>query len=203
MVVTNASDSDLIYVPLLDEGVDVWRPVRAERVSGNVFRILWRQEKSENEHWQFGPGDEVVCSDLTLSDGTVRAAIRLASDTAPLVNRGDVVEVRAVERRELAAVTFVRDYVQLQFDGPTITAVTLPSVCNSGKVFASGSPGWRDQLCGRIGKRVSRAIARAGVCLQIDFIDGSSIAISLRPEDTRGAESAIFDDRETKTLATW
>jgi hypothetical protein len=29
--VIDAGDSDLIYVPLLDEGVDIWRPVRAER----------------------------------------------------------------------------------------------------------------------------------------------------------------------------
>jgi hypothetical protein len=113
------------------------------------------------------------------------------------------VELRALERRELAAVTFVRDYVQLQFDGPTITAVTLPSVSNSGKVFAPESPGWRDQLCDRIGKRVTRAKVRPRECLQVDFIDGASIAISLRPEDARCQESAVFDDRESKTLATW
>jgi hypothetical protein len=39
--------------------------------------------------------------------------------------------------------------------------------------------------------------------LQVDFIDGASIAISVRPEDARCAESAVFEDRDTKTLATW
>lgn len=112
-------------------------------------------------------------------------------------------ELRAIERRELGAVTFVRDYVQLQFDGPVISAMTLPSVCNSGKVFDSRSPGWRDQLCGRIGQRVTRAIVRPKAYVQVDFIDGLSIAISLRPEDARGPESAMFEDSATKTLATW
>jgi hypothetical protein len=33
-------DSETIYVALLDEGVDVWRPVKARRLPSGVYLIL-------------------------------------------------------------------------------------------------------------------------------------------------------------------
>ena len=32
---------ETIYVALLDEGIDVWRPVEAERLSPDRYRILY------------------------------------------------------------------------------------------------------------------------------------------------------------------
>jgi hypothetical protein len=34
-----------------------------------------------------------------------------------------------LEGTQLSSVEFVQDYVQLRFDGPTLTAVTPPRVC--------------------------------------------------------------------------
>jgi len=34
------SQSEEIYVALIDESVDVWRPVRAKHIGGNVYRIV-------------------------------------------------------------------------------------------------------------------------------------------------------------------
>ena len=42
----------------------------------------------------------------------------------PIEERGDRVELLAIEGEQLSAVTFVQDYVQLHFDGPTITAMS-------------------------------------------------------------------------------
>jgi len=33
------SETRTIYVALLDEGVDVWRPVDAEHVAGDLYRL--------------------------------------------------------------------------------------------------------------------------------------------------------------------
>ena len=44
-----------IYVGLLDEGVEVWRPVQTEHVYGNVYRILDQPYDREIEAWQFEP----------------------------------------------------------------------------------------------------------------------------------------------------
>ena len=63
-----------IYIALLDEGVDVWRPVQAERLSGNTYRILGQPYDRSVESWQFEPGDVVLCEMVESSEGRIRAA---------------------------------------------------------------------------------------------------------------------------------
>jgi len=65
-----------IYVRLLDEGVDVWRPARAEHLGENVYRIVSQPYDREIESWQFEPGDDVVCELIESSDGRILAATR-------------------------------------------------------------------------------------------------------------------------------
>jgi hypothetical protein len=67
-----------IYVSLLDEGVDVWRPVQAERLHGNHYRIINQSYDRAMETWQFVPGDEVICEMVKTSDGLILAATRKA-----------------------------------------------------------------------------------------------------------------------------
>ncbi len=50
-----------IYVLLLNEGIDVWRPVQAEHLHGNIYRIMAQQYDRTTELWQFEPGDVVLC----------------------------------------------------------------------------------------------------------------------------------------------
>ena len=63
-----------IYIALLDEGVDVWRPVQAEHLSGNVYRILSQSYDRTIESWQFEPGDVVLCEMVESSEGRILAA---------------------------------------------------------------------------------------------------------------------------------
>jgi hypothetical protein len=69
-----------IYVALLDEGVDVWRPVRAEQLSSNLYRILAQSYDRAVESWQFEPGDVVVCETIESSEGHILAATRKADE---------------------------------------------------------------------------------------------------------------------------
>ena len=71
-----------IYVSLLDEGVDVWRPVQAEHVHGNVYRIIEQPYDSSIESWQFVPGDEVFCDVIEVHDGRILAAISKTKQSA-------------------------------------------------------------------------------------------------------------------------
>lgn len=64
------------FVRLLDEGVDVWRRVRAEHLHGDVYRIVEQPYDRETESWQFDPGDEVVCELIDVGDGRILAATR-------------------------------------------------------------------------------------------------------------------------------
>jgi hypothetical protein len=67
-----------IYMPLLGEGVDVWRPVQAEHLHGNVYRVLDQPCDRDDESWQFELGDEVMCELIELDGGPVLAATRKA-----------------------------------------------------------------------------------------------------------------------------
>jgi hypothetical protein len=56
-----------IYVALLDEGVDAWRPVQAEHVGGDLYRLVGKPP--DDEVWPFATGDVVRCEMRTLSGG--------------------------------------------------------------------------------------------------------------------------------------
>ena len=44
-----------IYVALLDEGIDVWRPGEARKIAANTYLILDQNYDREVEAWQFEP----------------------------------------------------------------------------------------------------------------------------------------------------
>ncbi len=68
-----------IFVSLLDEPVDVWRPVQAEHLQGKVYRIVEQPYDREVETWRFGPGDVVLCEVIESSGGEILAATSRAS----------------------------------------------------------------------------------------------------------------------------
>jgi hypothetical protein len=63
-----------IYVKLLEEAVDVWRPVEARYLYGSVYRIA-DEPPDTTETWQFAPGSLVLCRPLDLGDGPVPTAV--------------------------------------------------------------------------------------------------------------------------------
>ncbi len=66
------------YVYLPDEGVDVWRPVRARKIADNDFQLPTpRDYDPQIERWQFPPGSAVQCERKTIADGEILAAVRL------------------------------------------------------------------------------------------------------------------------------
>jgi hypothetical protein len=70
------TDMAHIYVALRDEGVDVWRPVQAECLGGDTYRIRSQPYDRSIESWQFEPGDVVLCEMVESSDGRILAATR-------------------------------------------------------------------------------------------------------------------------------
>lgn len=72
--------STKIYVALLDEFVDVWRPVQAERIRDGIYRIIDQAYERELEVWQFEPGDVVVCEMKELGEGLALTATRKATE---------------------------------------------------------------------------------------------------------------------------
>ena len=67
-----------VYVALPQENVDVWRPVLAEPLGGNTYRILPQEYDRDVEAWAFEPGDSVICEWCDLGSGQVLVAKRRA-----------------------------------------------------------------------------------------------------------------------------
>jgi hypothetical protein len=68
-----------VYVRLLGEGTEVYRPVPAEGISPSVF-ILGGQDihNVDDEEWEFLPGDQVEVETRSLSGESVLVATKLA-----------------------------------------------------------------------------------------------------------------------------
>ncbi len=68
-----------IYVPLLDEGTEVWRPVAAEELPNGVFRIVAGRPDWNDERWEFPPGAVVCCEQRELSGESALVAVKRAT----------------------------------------------------------------------------------------------------------------------------
>lgn len=66
-----------IFVRLLNEAVDVWRPVGASHLHGDVYRIADQPYDRHVETWQFKPGERVVCEQIDSNEGRILAATRV------------------------------------------------------------------------------------------------------------------------------
>jgi len=61
-----------IYVKLLDEDIDVYRPVNAIKINDCIYKIIDDDQKAyqeDGEVWEFKKGDIVKCSYKNLSQG--------------------------------------------------------------------------------------------------------------------------------------
>ena len=60
---------DIIYIPLFDEKLEVYRPVEAEHIKVNIYKILSTNSSLDDEIWQFSYGDYVRCEECIFSSG--------------------------------------------------------------------------------------------------------------------------------------
>lgn len=97
--------------------------------------------------------------------------------------------------RQLGAVVFVQDYLQLQFDGTLLTLTTWP-VVHREKEFKYGDARYRDVLCDCIARVVEIADVIARDRLRIVFRDGSKLVISLKDADRVDPEAVRIDQQD-------
>ena len=74
----SSTDTVVIHVRLLGEGINVWRPVQALQLSESTFQIA-AEPVPEDESWSFQPGDIVVAEHRLSADaGEALTAVALA-----------------------------------------------------------------------------------------------------------------------------
>ena len=70
--------TDTVYVALLDEGTNVWRPAPARKVADSTYEILRPADYDpDGEKWEFPPGSIVQVEPRRTSGGELMTAVRL------------------------------------------------------------------------------------------------------------------------------
>lgn len=76
------SNTETIYVHLLDEGTIVVRPTQGVLLGGGVYRLLPTSDYDpDTEHWQFPPGSVVRCVRETREGDNILVAHVLNADS--------------------------------------------------------------------------------------------------------------------------
>jgi hypothetical protein len=73
---TKVVDMKQVYVRLLNEGTDVWRPVAAT-AQGDGTYLLSERTMSEDEQWEFPPGSRVTVEEMVFEGKPELVAVRL------------------------------------------------------------------------------------------------------------------------------
>ena len=110
---------------------------------------------------------------------------------------------KLIDGRELASVTFVRGYFQLNVDGPYLNVYTTPEIGFAGSIIKSNELGFYDKLCQLVGKKILSAKEFSGICLMLNFEGDIFLRISLKPEDRQCAEAAMLQDGTGKQWNVW
>ena len=75
------SDTEIIYVRLLNEGTDVFRPTRSIPIGGDKYRLLLDDQIDINdETWEFSPGSIVRCRVIESEGEKILLAVELADE---------------------------------------------------------------------------------------------------------------------------
>jgi hypothetical protein len=97
---------------------------------------------------------------------------------------------------ELASVEFVRDYIQLRFDGPVLTKKNDPVLRVSGQKITRETQEFANFLIGCIGNKVIATRFIESEIAEIVFDSNIILFVSLRPQDYITVNALIFDGKE-------
>lgn len=93
---------------------------------------------------------------------------------------------------ELNTVAFVMDYVEFQFNGPVLRALTNPIVQATGSLTRFPEAGSRDALCSLIGLEVVAVQIRKDDRIDVVMDGGRVLTIPLDAKSRVGAEALHF-----------
>jgi hypothetical protein len=101
--------------------------------------------------------------------------------------------LQSVVGEYLSSVTFVMDYLQLDFSGHGFTMNTWPTITIENRTLGHADGGYKDALCSLIGETATEVDEYWDTGLRLRFKNGSYINLSLRVErDFRCPEVATF-----------
>ena len=104
--------------------------------------------------------------------------------------------------KQLSAVVFVMDYIQLVFVASRLTCYNWPTIRNETGEFPPRSQGSRDALCSLLESSVTE-LELTEEWLLVKFSNGSQIELSLIPTEESGVEAGMFWDCAQGVMIVW
>lgn len=108
----------------------------------------------------------------------------------------------SVVGEQLSSVTFVQNYVQLDFDGRRLTINEWPSVETGGEIVRFGEDGYRDALCSLIAKLVA-SVHVGDEAIILSFVGGESIRVDLLASRFPEGDRVIFHNHVNEGWSWW
>ncbi|KOR90373.1 hypothetical protein [Paenibacillus solani] len=102
--------------------------------------------------------------------------------------------------RQLSSVEFVQDYLQLHFDGITLTSYNMPIVIINGIPYTIYTPGYRDVFCSLI-SQIVKEVYETKKIITIQFGETNYINISIREEDCNPEAATLIN--EYNNIVVW
>ena len=104
---------------------------------------------------------------------------------------------------EVSAISFVRDYVEIHFDGPILRSLTDPIIAIEDSLYRFPKEGARDALCRMVGSTVLAVAMDEGRALELTTNNGCVLTIRLDEERPPWGESMHFVPRPNAPLLVW
>jgi hypothetical protein len=104
---------------------------------------------------------------------------------------------------EISAIAFVRDYVEIHFDGPILRCLSNPSLVLDGVAYAFPSQGSRDALCTVIGDTVANISLNPRGRFELTTSRGRKIVVPLDVHSRRGDEAMHFVPAQNAPMDVW
>lgn len=107
-------------------------------------------------------------------------------------------DLLSLESDELSAVCFVRDYIELHFDGPVLALYGDVTVQNGNEIRNERTEGFRDWLCRNIGRRLASIGPLDGNEIELKFHGNDVIRVRGRSLGLEFAQFTNFPERKTQ-----
>lgn len=105
--------------------------------------------------------------------------------------------------REVNAVCFVMDYVEIHFNGPLIRCIADPELILEDGSWRFPEKGSREKLCCLIGRRLTGVEEDENVSLALRFSPEGQLKIPLSFADRFGGEALHFVPGPDQPISVW
>lgn len=112
----------------------------------------------------------------------------------------EITHISRLIGEELASVCFVRDYVELHFDGPVLRIFGDVSVSNAANSIDRASSDFKNAICNNIGSSVSNVTTHQND-IRLDFDNGSVVVVTGRRPGHEFAHFISHPERRTQIWA--